>query len=161
MDIAAVHICPLSRDMIAGAKNLRIICTARGGTENINLTAATERGIAVLNTPHHNAEAVAEYTAGLMLSETRNIGRSASWATVETAGWSLGSCGPSPRISWCTTPLFPIRRSPPRDAAPRTCPPCSGANARISSSTRTCSNPETNSHNEADPLFAREEDGDT
>jgi D-3-phosphoglycerate dehydrogenase len=74
--IAAVHICPLSGEMIARARNLKIISTARGGTENIDLAAATERGIAVLNTPHHNAQAVAEYTVGLMLAETRNIARS-------------------------------------------------------------------------------------
>jgi D-3-phosphoglycerate dehydrogenase len=76
VEIAAVHICPVSREMIDRAKNLRIISTARGGIENIDVAAATERGIAVLNTPHHNAEAVAEYTVGLMLAETRNIGRS-------------------------------------------------------------------------------------
>jgi D-3-phosphoglycerate dehydrogenase len=76
VEIAAIHICPLSGNIISRAKNLKIISTARGGIENIDITAATERGIAVLNTPHHNAEAVAEYTVGLMLAETRNIGRS-------------------------------------------------------------------------------------
>jgi D-3-phosphoglycerate dehydrogenase len=37
---------------------------------------ATQRGILVIHTPNHNAQAVAEYTIGLMLAETRNIARS-------------------------------------------------------------------------------------
>jgi D-3-phosphoglycerate dehydrogenase len=75
-DILAVHICPLSRSTLEEARSLRIISTARGGVENIDVGAATEMGIAVLNTPNHNAQAVAEYTIGLMLAETRNIARS-------------------------------------------------------------------------------------
>jgi len=76
VDILAVHICPVSRQTLDRAGRLRIISTARGGVENIDVTAATELGIAVLNTPNHNARAVAEYTIGLMLAETRNIARS-------------------------------------------------------------------------------------
>jgi len=76
VDILAIHICPISRDMLDRARKFRIISTARSGVENIDVQAATERGIAVLNTPNHNAQAVAEYTIGLMLAETRNIARS-------------------------------------------------------------------------------------
>ena len=50
--------------------------SARGGLENIDFKEATRRGIGVINTPHHNAQAVAEYTVGLILAETRNIARS-------------------------------------------------------------------------------------
>lgn len=75
-DILAIHICPVSENMLKNAENLKIIGTARGGVENIDIKAATERGIAVINTPNHNSQAVAEYTIGLMLAETRNIARS-------------------------------------------------------------------------------------
>jgi len=75
-DIIAVHICPVSSRIIKKAKNLKIIATARGGIENIDVEEATKRKIAVINSPNHNANAVAEYTIGLMISETRNIARS-------------------------------------------------------------------------------------
>lgn len=76
VDLLAVHICPVSAEMIARAKNLKVILTARGGLDNIDMEAANARGISVINTPHHNAQAVAEYTVGLMICETRNIARS-------------------------------------------------------------------------------------
>ncbi len=44
--------------------------------ENLDVEAATERGIIISNNPAHNANAVAEYTLGLILCETRNICRS-------------------------------------------------------------------------------------
>ena len=75
-EILAVHICPVNNEMIQSAKNLKIILTARGGLENIDINEATKRKIPVINTPNHNSEAVAEYTIGLILSETRNISRS-------------------------------------------------------------------------------------
>ncbi|MCC8167564.1 MAG: 2-hydroxyacid dehydrogenase, partial [Planctomycetes bacterium] len=75
-EVLAVHICPVNKEVIASAKNLKYILSARGGLENIDIAAATERGIPVFHTPHHNAAAVAEYTIGLILAETRNIARS-------------------------------------------------------------------------------------
>ncbi len=75
-DIVAIHICPISSKMIEKAKNLKIIITARGGVENIDIDYATKNRIIVINTPNHNANAVAEYTIGLIIAETRNIARS-------------------------------------------------------------------------------------
>jgi len=45
------------------------------GVDNIDLDAATRKGIAVMNTPGANAVAVAEHTIGLMLAMARQIGR--------------------------------------------------------------------------------------
>ena len=75
-EILAVHICPVPADLIKRASKLKVILSARGGLENIALEAARDRGIAVIHTPHHNANAVAEFTVGMMLAETRNIARS-------------------------------------------------------------------------------------
>ncbi|MCD8349703.1 MAG: 2-hydroxyacid dehydrogenase [Planctomycetaceae bacterium] len=75
-EVIAVHICPVNKAIIDAAKNLKIILSARGGLENIDVQEATARGIPVFHTPNHNAQAVAEYTVGLILSETRNIARS-------------------------------------------------------------------------------------
>ncbi len=75
-EVLAVHICPISKVLMDQCPNLKVILSARGGLENIDVEEATKRGIAVIHTPHHNAQAVAEYAIGLMISETRNIARS-------------------------------------------------------------------------------------
>lgn len=75
-DLLIVHLCPVTRNMIESAKSLKAIMSCRGGLENVDVQAATEKGIIVSNNPAHNANAVAEFTIGLILSETRNICRS-------------------------------------------------------------------------------------
>ena len=74
-EILMVHLCPVTADIIKRAKKLKYILSNRGGLENIDMKAATENNIIVVHNPAHNANAVAEYTIGLILCETRNIGR--------------------------------------------------------------------------------------
>ncbi|MGD0900556.1 MAG: 2-hydroxyacid dehydrogenase [Thermoguttaceae bacterium] len=74
-DIVAVQFTPLARRFIEAASKLKVIAVLRGGTENVDVAAATRRGIAVLNTPGRNARAVAECTLGMILAEIRNIAR--------------------------------------------------------------------------------------
>ena len=74
-DVLIVHLCPITRLLIKRAKNLKAILSCRGGVENIDVVAATENGIMITTNPAHNANAVAEYTIGLILCETRNIAR--------------------------------------------------------------------------------------
>lgn len=87
-ELLIVHLCPVTRKLIEGATQLKAIMSCRGGLENIDVQAATERKVIVSNNPAHNANAVAEYTIGLILSETRNISRSnmalrmGTWRTV-------------------------------------------------------------------------------
>ena len=85
-DLLAIQICPISAETLTAAPRLKAIVTARGGVENIDMKKATELGIPVLNTPNHNAQAVAEYAIGLMLAETRNIARS-HLALKTDVGW--------------------------------------------------------------------------
>jgi D-3-phosphoglycerate dehydrogenase len=54
---------------------LRLIAVSRGGPVNIDMKAARERNILVVNTPGRNASAVAEFTIGAILAETRMITR--------------------------------------------------------------------------------------
>ena len=75
-DLLIVHLCPVNRDLFDCAPNLKAIMSCRGGLENIDIDAATEAGVIVSNNPAHNANGVAEFTIGLILSETRNISRS-------------------------------------------------------------------------------------
>jgi len=56
------------------APRLRVIAKHGVGTDNIDVSAATERRIPVLFTPGTNANAVAEHALGLMLNLSRQIG---------------------------------------------------------------------------------------
>lgn len=59
--------------VLAQAPKLRVIGRAGVGVENLDLAAATEAGVLVLNTPGGNAVSVAEHTIALMLSLARAI----------------------------------------------------------------------------------------
>ena len=61
--------------LLEHAGKLRVIGRAGVGVDNIDLDAATVKGIAVMNTPGANAVAVAEHTLGLMLAMARQIPR--------------------------------------------------------------------------------------
>lgn len=58
---------------LAGAKRLKIIGRAGVGIDNIDVDAATEKGILVVNAPEGNTIAAAEHTLALMLALARNI----------------------------------------------------------------------------------------
>lgn len=76
-DVLMCHLCPVTKTLLEHAKRLKLVLCNRGGHENIDVAACTERNIGVIMNPSHNANAVAEFTVGLMLNETRNITRSA------------------------------------------------------------------------------------
>ena len=59
--------------LLEHAKKLRVIGRAGVGVDNIDLDAATHKGIAVMNTPGANAVAVAEQTLGMMLAMARHL----------------------------------------------------------------------------------------
>jgi D-3-phosphoglycerate dehydrogenase / 2-oxoglutarate reductase len=61
--------------LLEHAKKLRVIGRAGVGVDNIDLDAATHKGIAVMNTPGANAVAVAEHTLGMMLAMARHLCR--------------------------------------------------------------------------------------
>src|SRR3954454_1613456 len=61
--------------LLEHAHKLRVIGRAGIGVDNIDLDAATRKGIAVMNTPGANAVAVAEHTLGLMLCLARQLAR--------------------------------------------------------------------------------------
>src|SRR6266849_5872890 len=61
--------------LLEHAKQLRVIGRAGVGVDNIEMEAATRKGIAVMNTPGANAVAVAEHTLALMLAMARHLCR--------------------------------------------------------------------------------------
>jgi D-3-phosphoglycerate dehydrogenase len=85
-DICCVQFMPLGRKLIEAAASLKVIGVLRGGTENVAVETATQRGITVLNTPGRNARAVAECALGMILSEVRNIAR--GHAALQAGVWT-------------------------------------------------------------------------
>ncbi|HEY2361666.1 MAG TPA: NAD(P)-dependent oxidoreductase, partial [Candidatus Angelobacter sp.] len=57
--------------LLEHAPKLRVVGRAGVGVDNVDLDAATRKGIAVMNTPGGNAVAVAEQTLGMMLAMAR------------------------------------------------------------------------------------------
>ena len=76
INILVVHFTVIPPSIIHAAKNLELIGVLRGGWENVDLTAASKRGIPVSNSPGRSADAVADFTVGLMICESKNIVRS-------------------------------------------------------------------------------------
>ena len=60
-------------EMINSADNLQVIGRAGVGTDNIDISAATRKGIVVMNTPDVNTISAAEHTVAMMLALSRNI----------------------------------------------------------------------------------------
>ena len=67
-----VDFCPVPRSLIDKAS---IIGVCRSGLNNIDVAAARSRGVPLVNTVGRNANAVAEFTVGSILAESRNIAR--------------------------------------------------------------------------------------
>ncbi len=64
--------------IIEAGKNLKIIGRAGVGVDNIDVEAATQKGIIVVNSPDGNTMAAAEHTIALMLAMARNIAPAAT-----------------------------------------------------------------------------------
>ena len=60
-------------EVLSAAKDLKILVRAGAGYDNIDLDAATSRGICVMNTPGQNANAVAELVFGMLIYAVRGF----------------------------------------------------------------------------------------
>jgi len=63
----------IDAEVIAAAKNLKIVVRAGAGYDNVDLEAATAAGVCVMNTPGQNANAVAELVFGMLIYAVRNF----------------------------------------------------------------------------------------
>ncbi len=75
IDVLLVHVAPVTKEVLEAAGRLKVVGCARGGPVNVDVDAATMMGVPVIYTPGRNAEAVADYTMGLILAMSRNIVR--------------------------------------------------------------------------------------
>jgi D-3-phosphoglycerate dehydrogenase len=94
----------VTADLIDHAPELRVIGRAGAGVDNIDVAAATRRGIAVLNAPAANTVSAAEHTLALLLALVRRVPWAAqsmrdgawdrkSFAGIELRGKTLGVVG--------------------------------------------------------------------
>ena len=72
-EILVTHLAPLTRSVFERLPSLKLVAVARGGPVNVDMRAAREFGVRVVNAPGRNASAVAEFTIGAILAETRRI----------------------------------------------------------------------------------------
>lgn len=73
VEVAVTHLAPFTKKVFANAPDLRLVVVSRGGPVNVNIDAATEHGVAVCYAPGRNANAVAEFTIGMLISTCRSM----------------------------------------------------------------------------------------
>ena len=78
----------IDAEVMDAAKQCKIVVRAGAGFDNVDLAAATERGICVMNTPGQNSNAVAELAFGMMVYAYRNMYNGTSG--MELKGKKLG-----------------------------------------------------------------------
>ena len=94
----------VTAELLEAGKRLKVVGRAGIGVDNIDVPAATERGIVVINTPDANATTTAELTVGHLLSISRKLPQAdrslregrwdrKSFVGTELAGKTLGIIG--------------------------------------------------------------------
>ena len=94
----------LTADVIERADRLKVIGRAGVGVDNVDVDAATRRGIVVANAPESTVVSAAEHTIGLLVALARNIPQAhaalkegrwerSRWGGIELAGKTLGVLG--------------------------------------------------------------------
>ena len=75
----------VTAEIIEAADRLKFIGRAGVGVDNVDLKAATKKGIVVMNTPGGNTTSTAEHTMSLILALSRNIPQ--AWASLKEGKW--------------------------------------------------------------------------
>ena len=94
----------LTADVLEHAERLKVIGRAGVGVDNVDVAAATRRGIVVANAPDSTVVSAAEHTVGLLVALARNIPQAhaalkqglwerSRWAGIELADKTLGVLG--------------------------------------------------------------------
>ena len=112
----------LTAELIEKGTRLRVIGRAGVGVDNVDVDAATRRGIVVANAPGANVVSAAEHTIGLLLALARNIPQ--AHAALREGRWERGR--------WGGVELSLINTVPSAMAAsswPARCSACSGSAA--------------------------------
>ncbi len=81
----------VTRDLLEKAQRLKVVGRAGTGVDNIDVEAATHRGVLVMNTPGGNSVSVAEHTLALMLALARSVPQAN--ASIHAGRWEKSSSG--------------------------------------------------------------------
>jgi D-3-phosphoglycerate dehydrogenase / 2-oxoglutarate reductase len=81
----------VTADLLESTAKLRVVGRAGVGVDNIDVEAATHRGVLVMNTPGGNAVSVAEHTLALMLALARSVPQAN--AAIQAGRWEKTSSG--------------------------------------------------------------------
>ena len=98
----------LTADLIDRAERLRVIGRAGVGVDNVDVQAATRRGIVVANAPESTIVSAAEHTIGLLLALSRNIPqahaslKAGRWDRAAYAGLELDNVVVTPHLAAST-----------------------------------------------------------
>jgi D-3-phosphoglycerate dehydrogenase len=84
-DVLIATFAPITRGVLASATHLKLIACARSWPTNVDIPYATQKRIPVVCIPGRNADAVADYTIGLMICLCRNIVRANNY--VHSGEW--------------------------------------------------------------------------
>ncbi|WP_210506352.1 NAD(P)-dependent oxidoreductase [Naasia sp. SYSU D00057] len=77
--VLLVHAAPVTAELLDARPQIRLIACARGNPINVDLAAARERGVAVINTPAKNADSVADLTLSGVNQLMRRQNEASSW----------------------------------------------------------------------------------
>ncbi len=75
----------VTAEMLSAASNLKVIGRAGIGVDNVDVSAATSRGVVVMNTPHGNTITTAEHAIAMLFSTARQI--PAADASTQAGKW--------------------------------------------------------------------------
>ena len=75
----------IDKDVIAAAKNLKVIARAGIGVDNVDIPAATAKGVIVMNTPFGNSITTAEHAIAMMFAIARDL--PAADASTQAGKW--------------------------------------------------------------------------
>ncbi|RJQ53831.1 MAG: phosphoglycerate dehydrogenase [Actinobacteria bacterium] len=81
----------VTAEVIEAAKNMKVIGRAGVGVDNVDVAAATKRGIIVCNAPSSNVISAAEHTIALLLAQARNIPQAV--ASLREGKWERSKFG--------------------------------------------------------------------
>ena len=95
---------PVTAEVLAAAADLVVVGRAGIGLDNVDVAAATRRGVMVVNAPQSNVLSAAEHTIALLLAQARNVPQAdrdlrggswnrSRWEGVELYGKTLGVVG--------------------------------------------------------------------
>ncbi|MGZ8578093.1 MAG: phosphoglycerate dehydrogenase [Actinomycetota bacterium] len=94
----------VTAEVLAAGTDLKVVARAGIGLDNVDVEAATRRGVMVVNAPQSNVISAAEHTVALLLAQARNVPQAhadliagrwerSRWEGIELAGKTLGLLG--------------------------------------------------------------------